>query len=388
MKKFTAFLTAAVLCCLVLCAALATALAAAGDPYLAVNRSKLKTRQEYTFNWNEPTADKESINLWKRPADGDYKLVRSRLSANGSYTDSSATPGIWYYCLTADYNGKMHQSDEIMINVYCEDEDEACAYLRRKGMDNVWNLLFVVYERVDIGSFHRKFSPGQLSEIARYSRDIGRTMEGITEGRMKVGEVGLVQISEPITSASANPNGPYRALTYGPHGDVNFNYMLDHRDVTCVIVYAPLAGLPGTEGWLGLGGGTLNYRGEDYLTLIINDVDMSQHQYKFKGQNYSEEITVIVHEMLHGVETNSARNGWDFFQPLHNVEENGYRFEHGNIEWYHALTTNTLKNNRPGFREDSFYVSHHRISADKASGWHYDSDGVRRYYRYGLPTGE
>ena len=78
-------------------------------------------------------------------------------------------------------------------------------------------------------------------------------MEGITGGRMRIGTVEVVVRYNPITSVSGSDYGQgFRALTYGPGGDVDISDLLETRDIQCVVVYAPIAGLKGTEGWYGL----------------------------------------------------------------------------------------------------------------------------------------
>lgn len=360
-----------------------TARAAGRKPVLRSDRSELYTGEAVILRWKEP--DAQEMSLWRRREDTKYELVGGVSNVSDGFSVRLSEPGQWYFSLMARYGGEWQQSDEVGIRALCGDEDEACRYLSQKGMSNTWNLLFLIYENADINGFRKSFSPKEIAEIKRYAATIKYTMEGVTQKRMLVGTVDVLQVSEPIRSASANPEGPYRTLRFGPGGDVNFDYLLDHKDINYVIVYAPLAGLRGTDGWMGLSPFIIGSGDTACGALVINAVDLKRTYYTMDGKTYSEEIAIIVHELLHGVEYYSSLNGWNRFEPLHNVEENGYRFEHGNYLWYRDLTANRLKNGHSGFRKDSFYVPHRRISEDQAGGWHYDSDKEWRYYVNGLP---
>ena len=241
------------------------------------------------------------------------------------------------------------------------DEDVAIRLREEKGMNNTWNLLFIVCERADIGSFHKSFSRREMDEIRYYSQEIKRTLEGITEGWMHVGTVDYVEIHEPITSVSVNKKGPYRRLSYGTSGDLNFDYLLKDTDYTQIIIYAPLTSLEGTEGWWGYGGMEYWYQGEQYMTLQINAVDLKRSREELKGVSYPGELGVLVHEIFHSVEQFSYQNGWRGYALQDRDKE---RQEHGyqqdDIIWKHDLATNQLRDGCRGFSRISYYVKHHR----------------------------
>ena len=356
---------------------------AKGKPKLKINKKTAETGESFSLSWNEPYA--ENVVLWRKEGKGEWEKVASVSNNSSGYSVSVDQPGKWSFTLMGSYFGEDKQSSVVTINIKQSKkkdtgssargtnggsgsgtvissaeqaaEEKACKALEQKGMNNVWNLLFVIYEKVDIDGFKKSFTQKDIAEIKWYASQIKDTMESVTNGRMRIGQVTTVEIPETIRSASSY-FGDTRCLKLGPGGDVNFNDLLTGKDITYVVVYAPLAGLPGTEDWLGLSPFTVGSGYTECEALQINWVDRRRTYYKMEGKKYSEEITVIVHELLHGVENNSRRNGWSDFEPLHNVEENGYKFEHSNLLWYKDLTRDQIKNGHRGFRRDSFYVRH------------------------------
>ena len=177
---------------------------------------------------------------------------------------------------------------------------------------------------------------------------------------MRIGSVDTVQFSAPVTSASSGSITSFRALTYGPGGDVNFNRLLEGKDINAVVVFAPLAGLPGTEDWLGLSPFFTGTGKTKCPVAIINWVEPGSEwvYYDIDGSYYPEELAAIVHELLHVIEYNSWNNGWSGFEPLHDLEKNGYQFVEGNYRWYRDLTRDQLKSGKRGFKPISFYTKH------------------------------
>ena len=190
-------------------------------------------------------------------------------------------------------------------------------------MNNTWNLLFLVYRNVSIGSYQKSFSDAQISAIRRYVSNIKYTIEGLSEGRMKVGTVDLLIIDEPVTSASGTGWSP-PPLVYGQGKDIDFYYILDHKDITLAAVFVPILGLNGGGDWLGLGGTFTQVGGKRLYTIIINEIYTDSSTWTIDGKSYYTSAAAIVHEMLHAVETNSKDNGWTKFEALHDYEQNGY----------------------------------------------------------------
>ena len=327
---------------------------AKSDLNLYTNRAFLKPEQRFALSWYEEDSGASYIHLWRRRADGDYEYVAGfdKKTMDGyGIVPRRIDLGEWYYCLTADCNGVQRQSNEIKVTV----SDSA------GETNNIWNILFVIYERADVGNFHKTFSEKQISEIYYYADNIKYTMEGITGGRMRIGTVEVVRISEPITSVSGDNGKGFRALTYGPGGDADFSDLLATRDIQCVVVYAPISYLEGTEGWYGLSPFTIENGGTPCRAMIINNVDLKRTYYTMDGVSYSIQIGIIVHEMLHLVEDNSRANGWSGFESLHSASENGYpnkNNENGDYPWHRDLTRDQLKNGKDGFHKESFYIRH------------------------------
>lgn len=109
-------------------------------------------------------------------------------------------------------------------------------------------------------------------------------------------------------------------------------------------------------------GGYYRYSGKNIYYCIINDtMHYGSPNAEVGGKRYDARTAVLIHEMLHCVETNSVLRGWSGFQPLHDSEKNGYVYskELEWIDWYADLMQDRIKNGQgKGFRPESFYVPH------------------------------
>ena len=330
-----------------------------GDPLLYGNKVSVNPGESFALSWYEDRAD-SVLSLWKRKADSDYEFVTNVPKQSSGYRVRLDSKGTWYFCLTGYFDGQPRQSNEFCVLSGAAEEEAAIRLLEEKGLNNTWNLLFIVCERADIGSFHKSFSREEMDEIRNYTREIKRTLEGITEGWMKIGTVDYVEIHEPITTVSYNKEGPYRRLTYGPTGDLNFDDLLKDTDYTQVIIYVPIGYLEGTEGWWGLGGIDYWYQGEQYWTLQITGPDKNRRSVKLNGEYYLGELGVLIHEIFHSVERISSQNGWTGYA-LQDEEsdKHGYTKSEDYI-WKQDLATNQLRDGCRGFSRISYYVRHHR----------------------------
>ncbi len=351
-------------------------------PFIYCHKTEVGLNESFYLSWNMPNA--ESCSLWRSFNGQGYESLGSQDPVTSRYEITADTIGTYEYLIIVYQDGQWLQSDGCRVRVTA-DEDTTCAILRQRGMTNSWNLLFMVYRTVQIGSYSRTFSDAQISSMRQIASEIKYTMEGLSNGRMRIGSVDLIVVDEPITSASYNAGyGGPPALTYGPDGDVDFNYILDHKDITLVAVVAPLLGMNDQYGWLGLGGTYMTVRNHRLYTIIVNEIYTSGNRIECDGNGYLEDAMAFVHEMLHAVETNSDSNGWSSFEELHGGDNNP-EYEIGSYEWYHDLMRNTLKNGHYGFLKQSYYVSHLGIADSMSSGTHTDYDGVTRYYVNGLP---
>lgn len=381
MNKTLKTLTSLCLSLMLLCAAYPLALAD-HHPRVYASRSDPKTDEAFQLIWDFPEADECS--LWSRRPDSDYQFVANVKTRSTDYKNgfsiTHSDGGDWIYSMMVRYGDQWEQTDELTVHVQ-ETEAQAVKRMESERKNNTWNVLIMVYRNVRIGSYRKSFTDEQISAIRWMATYLRFTMEGLSGGKMKIGTIDVVVVDEPVTSASGD--GSPSTLVYGPDGDVDFSYILDHKDINLVAVFAPLLGMNGGYDWLGLGGGYLMHGKSRVYTVIINDIDTSRETYAVGGNAYPLAISALVHEMLHAVETNSTANGYSAFQPLHHVEENGYRFENGNLDWYRDLMSNTLKNGKAGFAAQSYYVSHRYGLAD--NGTYTDSDGVTRRYQMGIP---
>ena len=355
----------------------------AADPSIYSNTTEVGIGETYYLSWNEPDVD--YCVLYKEyNSEGFVSLGYVDKTINNYACQESEIGSYTYVIMTLKNGEEWKQSNYLTVTVSA-DEETTCAFLRNKGMTNAWNLLFMVYRTVSIGNYNKSFSDAQISSIKKIASEMKYTLEGLSDGRMKIGTVDIMIVDEPVTSASQwyNEYGGPPALTYGKSGDVDFTYIMDHKDITLVCVVAPLLGMNGGYGWLGLGGTAIKVGAQDLYTVIVNDIDTSSARTACEGKNYLNSASAFVHEILHCVETNSRSIGWNKFQALHSGDENGYG--NGTYRWYHLLMTDTMDNGNKGFLKQSYYVRHYPVSGNMRNGLHKDYDGVYRYYINGLP---
>ena len=352
------------------------------DPILYTSKTKVNINEPFYLSWCVPDAD--WCILYKQYNDGEFIRLGSVNPITNSYMCREPELGHYSYVIMTVKNGEdWKQSNFVDVGV-SPDEETACEMLRQKGMTNTWNLLFMVYRTASIGNYHRSFSNSQLSSIKRTASEMKMTMEGLSGGKMKIGTTDVIVVDEPVTSASkASGHGDPPTLTYGKGQDVDFTYIMDHKDITLVVVVAPLLGMNGGYSWLGLGGPVIRVGSQELFTVIINEIYTSGKRIRCAGGNYLEDSLAVVHEILHAVESNSRKRGWTDFQELHSGDINGYG--NGTYYWYNLLMSNTLDNGNYGFLGQSYYVPHKNIPAALKNGRHKDYDGVERYYINGLP---
>ncbi len=356
---------------------------AEGDPVLYCDKTEVYAGETFTLSWNEH--DAELVYMYRYFNDGEHEGMgfldtvktdySQRFNAVGKYT---------YYLAVLESDGQWKYSNFVDVYVTA-DESEVCAQLAKRGMNNKWNLLFMVYKNVSLSGFSQSFGEAKLDAIRRQKNMIKWMLEKLSDGRMMVGTVDLVEVDEPITSVT-NVGYSLPALSYGPGKDVDFNYIFDHKDITLVAVFAPLMGYQGQGDWLGLGGTNITVNGKKIYTVILNDAYPDDAEsWTYEGITYPTISSALVHEILHCVETNARANGWSSFEGLHDNEQNGYDDVDGNYRWYKDLMRNTLDNGKYGFARQSFYVTHSSIAEGMAEGFHTDYDGITRYYVSGIP---
>ncbi len=363
-----------------------TAPTAQGVPELHSDRTEAYIGESFYLSWYEPEAS--WCVLYLSVNGGEFVSLGYVDNVNNGYEQSFKEIGLYTYCLMTVAEGQeWQQSNFVDVNVTA-DEDTVCEQLKARGMNNTWNLLFMVYRTVKVGGYERSFTAAQISAIKYQASRMKYTLEGLSDGRMKVGSVDLIVVDEPVTSVT-NVGYELPGLSYGPGKDVDFNYIFDHKDISLVAVFAPLLDMDGKSDWLGLGGGFLTYKGHKIYTVILSEIYTDTGTWSFDGKSYpiAPSACGCVHEMLHAVETNSGANGWSGFEALHDFDKSGYdnTYENGNYPWYRDLMRNTIKNGNQGFYKQSFYVSHYGVSAKMAKGFHTDYDGVMRYYINGIP---
>lgn len=319
---------------------------------LFIDRSTATAGKAFYLNWRVPSADSAVLYV-RRDGEG-YESLGSVKNAESRHREVLEEEGVYCFVLMLHIGESWVQSNDAIITI-TESEAPTLAQLKKQGYTNQWNIQFMIYRNVRAGSFSRSFTDGEVSHIRNLANRIQYTLEGLSKGRMKVKVTGVSVVETPVTSAS----GYLSSLTYGTSGDVNFDNLLERRDVTLVAVFVPVLGLPGTENWLGLGGTYYTYNGRHYYTLNLNDILRIEGTWSRDGKTYDLAISALVHEILHGVETNSRINGWSDFQLVHDNDANGYHSSDiGFLDWYGDLMTDTLSNGKRGFKKVSFYVPH------------------------------
>lgn len=230
-------------------------------------------------------------------------------------------------------------------------------YLEEIKSDNQWNVLALIYKNVKTPNFQASFSDADIKGMQSVIKLFPDTMQRLSDQRVTFGELDIKIINKPIQSIS----GDNANLTYGPGEDIDFDNYLAGNDYDLVMVFAPISKAPGNNNWYGLGGGGYWFNGKHILEIIVNDTMPDKRYWKDEnGASYPLAPSVLIHEMLHGVETNSRMRGISDFEELHDGEKNGY--ENNNDEWfrwYRDLMTNHIKTGKSGFQPGSFIVSHY-----------------------------
>lgn len=153
----------------------------------------------------------------------------------------------------------------------------------------------------------------------------------------------------------------YNGFSYGPGKDIDFDSYLEGKDYDFVYVFAPLSDLPEVD-WYGLGGMTYNYNGRRMYYAISSQFItwLGAPDLKVYGDVYDSRVAVMVHEMLHCIETNSRYNGITDFTNIHDAEVNGYTAPGHDewLTWYHDVMRDQIKSGAKGFSEKSFYIHH------------------------------
>lgn len=257
---------------------------------------------------------------------------------------------------------------------------EAYERLKNNGYDNVWNIMALIYHTVDAPNCQDSYSDEELARIKSGLNNLPAALSGLSNGNMQVGSFNILTIDTPIKTVS-NSDG---SLTYGVDGDVNFDYLFDHKDTQLVIIFAPVGKI--AVGWAGLGGGWVYHNNQNVYSVLLNGSFNWESSWSRNGKSYPLNTLLLVHEICHSLETNSRANGWNGFVPLHDNLTCGYAYNpHCDyIQWYADLMADTIITGGEGFKKVTYLIRHRQIENGMENGIHLDYDGALRVYRNGL----
>ncbi|MBQ7562582.1 MAG: Ig-like domain-containing protein [Lachnospiraceae bacterium] len=235
--------------------------------------------------------------------------------------------------------------------------------------DNYWNVLTLIYTNISdaANNYYDTFNDSDVQIIEdRVTRILPYTVQYMSEGRMKISNVDVEIIDTPVTSVT----GLSANLTVGPGKDIDFDRCLENNNYDLVVIYAPLLKHPlnGSYyegGWQGLGGDYYTYKGQRIYRVIINvarSLHAGEQTLSYKGRLFDSSIAVLIHEMLHDIETNSSSMGVSGYESVHSATDNGYDNTYDFLDFYSDLMSDTLKSGKKGFSEVSFQLTHAKKS--------------------------
>jgi len=235
--------------------------------------------------------------------------------------------------------------------------------------DNHLNVLTVIYTNINTPDFKNSFSSKEVNEIKTVVSNAPDNFKRLSGGRFIIDKVDFKTITEPITSVSgSSASSKRRDLNYDSQddipNDINIDSYLENDEYDLVYVFAPLSGIKVEAGqeWYGLGGSYYYFNGRRIYYAIANDSPalVGKARYKIYNDYYDTRLGVVIHEILHCIETNSRNNGYSDFEILHSASDNGYKQTQYNewLDWYHDLMQDKLKNGKKGFTPEAFKISH------------------------------
>lgn len=204
---------------------------------------------------------------------------------------------------------------------------------------NKWNILVMIFQNVDTKvtqngkkiSFKNSISDSDIKDIKRILPKQGDNLSTLSDGKMGVKSMDFVTVTTPVTEVSDyNYSGDAYGIgkITGHKLDVQSKVVksavdkqLAKKQYNQIIAIAPLNGIDG--GWAGLA--------SFYGTVPFAQIDYEPTWFRGKDDYL---LTVVTHEMLHGMEARTKEKDEDKIPSLHNSAEFGYKFD--SREWFIA----------------------------------------------------
>ena len=172
--------------------------------------------------------------------------------------------------------------------------------------DNHWNVLTLIYTKVDTPDFKNSFIGKKVSEIKTVVSNAPDNFKRLSDGRFIIDKVDFKTITEPITSVSgSSKSSKHRELNYDSsdeiENDINIDAYLDNNEYDLVYVFAPLSGIKVEAGqeWYGLGGSYYYFNGRRIYYAIANDSPavVGKEDYPIYGDYFDTRLGIVINEM-------------------------------------------------------------------------------------------
>ncbi len=225
--------------------------------------------------------------------------------------------------------------------------------LEKEKTTNQWNVLAVIFKNVDIyedfngkdtsfqpagtgkSRYQTTLSDEDYEAVKAVTNNLKTSMSEMSEGNINIRDIDFVTVDEPVTEVEVyNSTSSYNGEV------IEFNSFCLNFDAECVskvldkyiaqktyqqiIVFAPLAEI---GSWWGLGGN--KYKGINICEISCNGgCAFSYHEGEF-------DESTMVHEIMHGIETETNEIDGSMIDMVHNSEKYGYEEE--TKEWFSAI---------------------------------------------------
>ena len=250
-------------------------------------------------------------------------------TAYSSYTTSDK----WVTLETSYYTAKNEKSINLqlfngMFTQDCKGTAWFCdVKLEEAELSNQWTALTVIFKSIDVNvklggkniAYKASFNSNDIKEIKELTNELRTTFNSISDGLVNIKSIYYTTVDTPIKSLS--PYMDENGKTVGYFIDVTqtdmykmLSELTEERNYNQIIAVAPLNGI--AKVWWGLGGS--NFKDIHFCEVTFETGDVvSAVCETFKD-------AVFVHEMLHGMESDSNLVNPKMTADLHAYADYGY----------------------------------------------------------------